>query len=137
MSRPSCAAAESALSTTEGTEQLRPVGCPPSRTSVPAMLGRVGAIVTGGDVSERIRPNEGTVDHRIEEPNRLTKLLVHQRDQPSPQGCYRTGPADHKFLPIDANLIARGRVCIPSDVGNPAAHVAADVCRLRYTPVSL
>src|SRR5262245_23287120 len=114
-----------ASSTPEAMEELHSVGRPKSRASVPALFGLIATVVARGDVSESTRANKGAVDQRIEEPNRVTELLVHQRNETGPQGCYRTGPAEHELLPIDADDVARSRVRVPRDVGNTTALMGA------------
>src|SRR5262245_49536647 len=108
-------------------EQLHSVGCPPSRASVPALFGCIGTVVAGGNFPESSRANHGTVDQRIEEPNRVTELLVHQRDQTGPQGCYRTGSADHELLPIDTDDVACSWIGVPANVRNTPAFAATRV----------
>src|SRR5437773_7525572 len=114
-------------------KKFRPDRRSPSCASVPASLGRVGAVVARGDVSQRTRSNERTVEERVEKPNRMTELLVHECDQAGPQWCNRTRPANHGLFPIDPYTITRIRIRISSDVGNTTALVTARVRRCRDT----
>src|SRR4029453_14741605 len=109
-------------------KELRSVRCSPSGASVPPFFSRVGTIVARGDISKSTLANEGAVDQRVEESNRVPKFLVHQCDETGPQRCYRTRPTDHELLSIDADDVARSRVRVPSDIRSTAAPVATGVC---------
>lgn len=58
----------------------------------------------------------------------MTEFLVHQRNEASPQRCYRARPADHELLSIDTDDVAGSRVRVRSDIRNTAALVATVVC---------
>src|SRR5262245_9199700 len=108
-------------------EQLHSVGCPPSRASVPALFGCIGTVIAGGDVPESSRANQRTVNLRSEEPARASGLPVQQRDQTGPQGCYRTGSANHELLAIDTDDVACSWIGVPANVGNTPAFAATRV----------
>src|SRR4051812_4392888 len=93
--------ARSVASGAQGLQQLGAVRRTPAGAGIPARLGVVAAVVAAGDVVRAPFAQQRTVQHRVEEADRMAELLVHQRDQAGPQRRDGAGAADDEVLAID------------------------------------
>src|SRR5580698_6513982 len=104
-----------------GRKQCRhglPVWAAEAGACIPAGGGIEVAVVTLGNVSQRLRV---LIQHGLEIPNGLARELIDPRQQSRPQGCHRTRAADYRIGSIDTNVVPGLRICITGHVRN-AAH---------------
>ena len=84
--------------------QLRSNRRPQPGASIPTRSRGKRPIIPLSNVSER-RSRLRRIDRRLNEPHLRPQLLVRHRDQPRPKGSHRARPANHRVLPVHANLL--------------------------------
>src|SRR6185437_2442069 len=107
--------------------ELRAISGPPATAGIPAWPCRVAIVIPADNITEHLGLIDLLIEEGVEKPNRLSKLLIDERQQPCPKRRNRACPADSQRLPVHEHLIARLRVGVRSHVGhappNPATRV--------------